>query len=128
MRPTLLLTRVLMRASILILLILGILFWTGHALALVRMHMVFGLILVLGLWTLAGLAASRGAPPGLLLAALILGTVVLVLGMTQARLLPGGMHWVIQVLHLLLGMAVMGFGERIAGRVAASLSLPAAGA
>jgi hypothetical protein len=45
------------------------------------------------------------------------GLVVLVLGMTQTSLLPGSSHWVIQVLHLLIGMAAVGSGEAIGGRL-----------
>jgi hypothetical protein len=125
MRTTLLFTRILMRASILILLVLGLLFWTGHALALVPLHMAFGLLLVLGLWVIVGLAASRGAPLGLVIAAGVWGLLVLGLGMTQAQLLPGPAHWVIRMIHLLVGLATMGFAERVAVRFAAALAGPA---
>jgi hypothetical protein len=37
--------------------------------------------------------------------------------MTQAGLLPGSSHWVIQVVHLLIGMAAVGSGEAIGGRL-----------
>lgn len=122
MHTTLLLTRIVLRASILILLVLGILFWTGHALALVPLHMAFGLLLVLGLWTVAGLAAQRGAPIGVVAGAAVWGLAVIAFGMVQARLLPGAAHWVIQVLHLLVGLGTMGFAESIAKRVVASLT------
>jgi hypothetical protein len=114
--------RVLMRLSITVLLVLGILFWTGHAYALVQVHMVFGLIFVLGLWALAGIAAARGAPLPVLIAAVVLGLVVLALGMTQTRLLPGEYHWLIRVLHLALGLGAMGFAERIARHLEANLA------
>jgi hypothetical protein len=121
--PTLLLaTRIVMRASILILLVLGVLFWTGNALALVPLHMLFGLLLVLGLWTIAGLAVSRGASPVQAVAAAVLGLVVIALGMTQTQLLPGPNHWVVRVLHLLLGLGVMGMAERLAGYAKRSLA------
>lgn len=126
MRTTLLLSRIVLRASILILLVLGILFWSGHALALVPLHMAFGLLLVLCLWTLAGLAASRGAPVGVAVAAAAWGLAVIAFGASHARLLPGAGHWVIQVLHLLVGLGTVGFAERIGRRVAARLN-PAGG-
>jgi hypothetical protein len=112
------LLRILMRLSITVLLVLGILFWTGHAYELVQLHMAFGLIFVLGLWTLAALGLNRGMPAGVAVAAGVLGLAVLGLGMTQARLLPGSMHWLVQVVHLLLGLGTMGFAEKIAKRLA----------
>jgi hypothetical protein len=119
-------TRIVMRASILILLVLGVLFWTGNALALVPLHMLFGLLLVLGLWTVAGLAVSRGASPGQAVAAAILGLAVIGLGMTQTQLLPGANHWIIRVLHLLLGLGVMGMAERLARGISRAQAAPAA--
>jgi len=114
-----LLIRMMMRASILILLVLGVSFWTGHGLQLVPLHMALGLLLVLGLWALAALAALRGAPLGPVIGAVVLGLAVIALGMTQTQLLPGSAHWIIQVLHLLLGMGAMGLGERLGKQAAA---------
>jgi hypothetical protein len=42
---------------------------------------------------------------------------VLVLGLTRQRLLPGDGHWVIQVVHLLLGLGAIGRGEGLATRI-----------
>jgi hypothetical protein len=114
MSQAVLLIRIAMRASILILLVLGLLFWTGHALQLVPLHMAFGLVLVLGLWSLAAIAAMRDVPLPLVAGAVVLGLLVIALGVTQTRLLPGPAHWVVEVLHLLLGLGAMGLGERLA--------------
>lgn len=108
-----LLIRIVMRASILILLVLGVSFWTGHALQLAPLHMAVGLVFVLGLWSIATLAALRGTPVGQVIGAVVLGLAVLALGATQTRILPGSGHWIIQVLHLLLGMGAMGLAERL---------------
>jgi len=40
-----------------------------------------------------------------------------VLGLAQDRLLPGSAHWLIQVLHLLVGLAAIGQGEALAARI-----------
>ncbi len=112
--------RILLRLSIMVLLVLGILFWTGHAYALLPLHMAFGLVFVLSLWALAGLAAKRGAPLPVVLTAAVLGLAVLGLGGIQTQLLPGDYHWVIRVLHLLLGMGAMGFAESVAKRLASA--------
>ena len=43
--------------------------------------------------------------------------VVLVLGITQNRLLVDGAHSIIQVLHLLVGIAGIGLAERLAAKI-----------
>jgi hypothetical protein len=47
----------------------------------------------------------------------LIGLITLILGLIQDSLVPGGAHWVIQVLHLLLGLAAIGSGEMIGGRL-----------
>jgi len=45
---------------------------------------------------------------------------VLALGMTQQRILIGDLHWIIRVLHLVVGIAAMPIAERlVAGQRAA---------
>lgn len=109
--------RLLIRVTGAIVLILGIVMWTGHAHALVSVHMLLGVILVFALWVLAGLGAAAGVRRGTTLLSLVWGIVVITLGMLQTRLLPGRAHWVIQVLHLLVGLGAMGLGEALAARV-----------
>ena len=96
---------------------LGVLFWTGNADGLVAVHMLVGVLIVLALWTMAVLAAVAGAPPGQVALAVVWGFVVPVLGVTQERLLPGGPHWVIQVLHLLVGLFAIAQVEGLAQAV-----------
>ena len=102
-----------------IMLILGTLFWTGNALSLIPVHMLLGLALVLTLWTLAILAARGGVHPGLVALAIAWGLVVPILGLSQDGLLPGPAHWVIQVLHLLVGLAAIGLAEALSVRLVA---------
>jgi len=91
------------------LLVLGVLFWTGHARGLIPLHQTLGYVFVLALWTLAILCWRAGAPAGLAVVALVWGCVVAGLGAMQVALLPGASHWVIQALHLLVGVAALGF-------------------
>lgn len=93
--------------------ILGVLFWTGNAMALVPVHMLSGTLLVIGLWVLAFAALISGTNVPLGIASLAWGVLTIALGMTQATILPGPMHWVIQVLHLLVGIAAMGMAQNL---------------
>jgi hypothetical protein len=106
--------QMLVRACGLVLLVLGILFWTGNAESLIDLHRLLGFVLVISLLVLVVLAARSGAPPGLVALALAWAVVVPVLGMTQDRLVTGSAHWLIRVLHLLLGLGAIALAERLA--------------
>jgi hypothetical protein len=41
--------------------------------------------------------------------------------MTQAQLLPGSFHWIIQVLHLLVGIVALGLADSLARRAEIAL-------
>jgi hypothetical protein len=96
--------------------LMGIVLWTGHGYSLVGMHRAIGVGFVLVLWSIAllSLAARRGI--GLALFALLWGLVIAALGFTQQRILIGDMHWVVRVLHLVIGLSAMPLAERLARR------------
>lgn len=95
-------------------LILGLFLWTGNFDSLKSYHMLLGIIVVVALWLLAAAYAMSGkANIGVIIAAIILGLAQALLGMTQESMLPTTGHWVIQVLHLLLGIGIIGTGESI---------------
>jgi hypothetical protein len=116
MRGSVTVARILVRVLGSALIILGLLFWTGNALALIPVHMLLGLLLVLGLWTLAILAARAGEQPGVVALAITWGFIVPLLGVTQDAILPGPAHWLIRLLHLLVGLGAMGLAETLARR------------
>ena len=101
---------------------LGLAFWTGNLLGLVDLHQLLGILLVLAVWTLAALAARAGVSGGLVAGAIVLGLVVPIVGLTQRELLPGSAHWLIQVLHLLLGLGLLGLAENLATNAKARLA------
>jgi hypothetical protein len=109
--------QMLVRISGLTAVVLGLLFWTGNVLNLIPLHMLAGALLVLSVWALAFLAAWAGVSWDLVVLALLWGLLVPVFGMTQTQLLPGDAHWLIQVLHLLVGMTAMGLGQALATRI-----------
>jgi hypothetical protein len=104
----------------LIQLTLGILFWTAHALSLVPLHMLLGLLFVISLLTLAVLAARAGAPRAPVIVLAALAVAILALGYTQTRLVQGPTHWVIRVVHLALAMAAMPIAGRLPAMVPSS--------
>ncbi len=97
--------------------VLGILFWSGLLQTLIPLHMVFGFLFVLALWAVAALAIRARVPAGLIALAFVWGAVVILLGMTQAQLLPGPQHWIIRGLHLLVGLGAMGQARGLVRRI-----------
>jgi hypothetical protein len=109
--------QMLVRATGVVQLVLGGLFWTGNALDLVPLHQTVGFLVVFGLWTLAALAARAGVRPPLVALAAVWGLILPILGLTQTNLLVGSAHWLIEVLHLLIGLGAIGMAEGLAARV-----------
>ncbi len=121
------LTIVVLRISALLALMLGVLFWTGNAGSLVFVHMVLGLLVTLSLWILASVQAfSRRSSWELVAGAVIVGAILPVFGMMQGSLLPGSLHWIIQVTHLLPGLSAVGIGEMIGRQAQQTQAAPSA--
>ena len=105
-----------LRIAVLFNLITGIIFWTGNADPLQIVHILVGIIAVLALWTLGIIQGLRGGNYGLSAAAIVVGLLLALVGLFQTGWLTGSNHWIIQVIHLLLGIAAIGLGEMIGGR------------
>src|SRR5437588_12970380 len=97
----------LVRLTGLILIVLGLSFWTGHALGLIPVHKQIGYLFVLALWTEAVFAARAGVAPGFVARAVLWGLVVAFPGMVQDRLLIGNALWVIKLLLQPVGLAAI---------------------
>jgi hypothetical protein len=110
------------RVDAVILIVLGLLFWTGNADALIPIHMLLGIALVIALWALAALAAAASVSLGLVVLAFVWGLVVPVLGLRQTTLLVGSAHWIIQVLHLLVGLTAIALAQVLAQRTRRNLT------
>jgi hypothetical protein len=94
-------------------LVLGIAIWTGLAVSLILLHISIGLLLLASLWALTGLGLGRVAGWRLALAA-AWGLLMVMLGLSQANLLVGPAHWLVQVLHLVVGLAAVAQAETLA--------------
>lgn len=117
MKSIILIARILLSLFGIALVLLGILFWTGHALSLLPLHMALGGLFVVCMWVLAVLGLLARGSRMFALLVLIWSLIVPALGVTQLRLLPGSDHWVIQVIHLLVGIIAMGLGHSLARRL-----------
>jgi len=98
--------------------VLGALFWTGHSLTLIPLHMQVGFLFVISLWALTALAARAGASPSLAALTVLWGAVVAAVGFLHDRLLPGAGPWVIKTLHLLIGLAALGLSRTLVASIA----------
>ena len=98
-------------------LILGVRSWITQNDALVPAHILVGSILVVSLWILAILAARTGVSWNRAGLAIAWGLVALILGLTQAQILPDTGHWVIEIIHLLIGLGAIGMGEGLSVRI-----------
>ena len=99
-------------------LLLGLLRYFNIGPDLVQLHMTLGILVVLALWILATIyARTPNANLGISIGASVIGLLLLIVGVTQQGLLLNGFHWVIQVIHVLLGLTVIGMGEMLAGAI-----------
>ena len=102
-------------------LVLGALFWTGHAYSFLPLHIISGIVIVLTLWMVAVLALVARTRRGLALFGLLWGLALPAFGMQQASMLVGSMHWIIRVLHLLMGLAAMALAGMLGQAILAAL-------
>jgi hypothetical protein len=111
-------TSMVLRVAVLLALVLGLLVWFNIAKSSLKdVHMLLGIIVVLSLWVLGGFIVATKGGIGIGIGAFVLGLVVFLFGLTQEGIPPtGNLHWIIQVIHLLLGLSAAGMGEMIAGR------------
>ena len=109
------------RLAWLILLGLGAFIWTGRGLWTTSIHVVIGILFVLALWTLAYLGMRSGAAPRLAGIVFLWGVIVVVLGLTQTAMMTGPSHWIVQTLHLLVGIIAIGLAEALGSRIKRTL-------
>lgn len=117
MQVTFTVSQMLVRITGVLLLILGLLIWAENANGLIGIHMLLGLIFVLALLVFAFAARQAGASLGMAIGLAVLGVLVLWLGVSQQGLLngPADPHWIVRVVHLLIGVAAVGMAEAVGG-------------
>lgn len=113
--------QILIRTAWTLVLILGLLFWAGLDPNLIKIHLVIGGVLVLSLWGLAFLGARARVSAGLVVMDVAWSLVLPALGLTQALILLGPAHWIIHIVHLLVGIGALAQAEMLGGRIKTSL-------
>ena len=87
-------------------LVLGMFIWIANS-ELTDIHMLFGLLVTLGLLVMSIIALTA---PGLHiwgLVGIIYAIIVLIFGVSHSNLLVGNLHWLIQTLHTLVGFGAI---------------------
>jgi len=96
-------------------LILGLLFWTGSALNLISLHMLLGFLAVGALWIIGVAQALADSGSWMItIVSIVVGALMVLLGLSQSSLMVGDFHWVIRIIHLLLGLLTIGMGHMAA--------------
>lgn len=124
MRTATLVLQNLIRVLGVLLIILGILFWTrlDYTEALVQLHMQLGVVLVIALWILAGIALRAHLRLSLIIRSALWGFVVAAFGMSLRRLLGTGSNAELyRVVHLILGLYAISLAEILAAGIKRSL-------
>lgn len=96
---------------------LGLGFWVGHGLNLVPLHEQLGIFIVLLLWVVAGIGFAYGVDRVRLAIAIVWGFIVIGFGFSQVGMLVGDLHWIVRLLHLLVGLAALGIAANIAKQI-----------
>ncbi|GAC1363732.1 MAG: hypothetical protein NVSMB32_05570 [Actinomycetota bacterium] len=118
--------QMIIRVVGLIVLAMGIVLWTTDSNPHLKSgHEALGILLVLALWTLAGLALRAKVSTPLVALAVLWGLIAPILGFAQVNIDHGNSH-PIQALHLLVGLGVIGLAEILGGRIkqAGTAALP----
>jgi hypothetical protein len=100
-----------------ILIVLGILFWTGHSFKLVPLHMRLGEAFcgLLCLAAIVGFIARLN--PVLPIIAIFWAVLVVAFAFNMGALLPSPAHELIRVLHFLAGLIAIGLSESLTARI-----------
>jgi hypothetical protein len=126
MRTTVSVLSLIIKVAAVVQLVLGILFWTGHAITYSPVLIVVGSALVVALWGLAAIALAAGVKRGLAVFELVWGLALASFGMVQAGILIGSLHWIIRVIHLAMAIVAVKLGEGLGNTVLGASSERAA--
>ena len=87
-------------------LVLGLFIWIAN-IDLTDIHMLFGLLVTLGLLVMSIIALTASGLRIWGIVGIVYAIVVLIFGVSQSNLLVGNLHWLIQTLHTLVGIGAI---------------------
>jgi len=88
-------------------LVLGLLIWIAN-IDLTDIHMLFGLLVTLGLLVMSIIALTARGLRIWGIVGIVYAIILPVFGESQSTMLVGNLHWLIQTLHTLVGIGAMG--------------------
>ena len=87
-------------------LVLGLFIWIANS-DLTDIHMLFGLLVTLGLLVMSVTALTASGLRIWGLVGIVYAIILLVFGEAQSNILAGSLHWLIQTLHTLIGIGAI---------------------
>jgi hypothetical protein len=87
-------------------LVLGLFIWIANS-DLTDIHMLFGLLVTLGLLVMSIIALTASGLRIWGMVGIVYAIIVLIFGVSQSTMLVGHLHWLIQTLHLLVGIGAI---------------------
>lgn len=98
-------------------LVLGLLLWSGRLAGALNFHMFLGGVVAVALVILAAYAFVSRVRIPLAIVSIVWAAATVYVGLMQNRWMPGSSHWVIEAIHLLLGVGAIGMAEALAGAI-----------
>ena len=96
-------------------LVLGLFIWIAN-IDLTDIHMLFGLLVTLGLLVMSIIALTASGLRIWGMVGIVYAIIVLIFGVSHSTLLVGNLHWLIQTLHLLVGVGAIGLTGALGAR------------
>ena len=87
-------------------LVLGLFIWIANS-ELTDTHMLFGLLVTLGLLVMSTIALTTRGLRIWGTVGIVYAIIVLIFGVSQSTMLIGNLHWLIQTLHTLVGIGAI---------------------
>jgi len=114
---TIVILRWILRIAFVISFVLGCALWAGRGYAYLQFHMWLGFIITFTLLAIVILSLIARVKPALPLIALLWAVALPFFGIAQLRLMPGPNHWIVRIVHLILGLGAIGLGESLSKRL-----------
>lgn len=87
-------------------LVLGLFIWIAHS-DLTDIHILFGLLVTLGLLVMSIIALTARGLRIWGMVGIVYAIILLISGVSQVTMLVDNLHWLIQTLHLLIGIGAI---------------------